>query len=360
MKGCRKLWKDVLVGLMITLVLLAGAEVFLRWRVQGKRLLLDEWETADPRMGFKPKSNFTYKGIPVTNSLGFRGPEFSPEKRPGVFRIIALGDSVTFGGVADRKCDWPAHLQRELARVDMNRYEVVNGGVEGYGTWHVLQRLRHEVLKLNPDMIIVLVGWNDLYGYSRLQTQVDDPMELQKAKGHWFNRVVLKSYVMKWLTKRALSIAKRGQDPPEIERKRGEAFVPVAALEHYRQIVRVAKSAGIPWAVLATQPSVAGSDRLEEYQHLMHFPRFAQSPDLFMILWEKYSTAIRRVANEERAVLIDLAAVIRLEVPDSGRYFHDSVNMEFLEGKSLSNLNGWGFGERPTGGRQNGDPSFMG
>ena len=78
MEGRRNFWKDVLV-------VLAGAESFLRWRVLQKRLLLDEWEISDSRIGFKPKSNFAYKGIPVTNSLGFRGPEFSPEKRPRVF-----------------------------------------------------------------------------------------------------------------------------------------------------------------------------------------------------------------------------------------------------------------------------------
>lgn len=208
-----------------------------------------------------------------------------------------------------------------------NQYEVNNGGVEGYGTWHVRQRLQHEVVQLNPDMIIVLVGWNDLYAYNRLEAQVHDSMSLQKMKDHWFNRVVLRSYVMKWLTKWVLSIAKPRQDPLAVELERLKRFVPVAAIDNYRQIVQIAKGAGIPWVVLGTQPSVAGSDRLEEYQHVMHFPRFAQGPELFTVLWEKYSAAIRQVAADEEGVLIDLAEVIRREIPDSGRYFHDSVHM---------------------------------
>ncbi len=101
----------------------------------------------------------------------------------------------------------------------------------------------------------------------------------------------------------------------------------MAAISNYRQIVQIAKRAGIPWVVLGTQPSVAGSDRLEEYRHIMHFPRFAQGPELFVALWARYSEAIRQVTQEEGATLIDMAEVIRREVPDSGRYFLDSVHM---------------------------------
>lgn len=89
MKKRREFWKDVLVGVTITVVVFTGAEVFLRWKIQGNKLFLNEWEMADPHMGFKPKANFTYKGVPVTNSRGFRGPEFSTEKRPRMFRIVA-------------------------------------------------------------------------------------------------------------------------------------------------------------------------------------------------------------------------------------------------------------------------------
>jgi lysophospholipase L1-like esterase len=327
MKKGRRLWKDALIGVTITVVVFTGAEAFLRWKIQGNKLFLNEWEMADPHMGFKPQSNFTYKGIPVTNSRGFRGPELSKEKRQGMFRIVALGDSATFGGVTDHVCDWPSQLQRELDMRAPNQYEVNNGGVEGYGTWHVRQRLQHDVVQLNPDMIIVLVGWNDLYAYNRFEAQVDDSTSLQKMKDHWFNRVVLRSYVMKWLTKWVLSLAKHFPGPPEVELERLNRFIPVAAIDNYRQIVQIAKDAGIRWIVLGTQPSVAGSDRLQEYEHIMHFPRFAQGPKLFTVLWEKYSAAIRHAAAEEGAVLIDLAEVIRREVPDSGRYFHDSVHM---------------------------------
>ncbi len=214
-----------MVGLMITVLLFGTAEIFLRWRVHQRILLLDKWEVLDARLGFKPRSNFTYKGVPVTNSHGFRGPEFSVQKTPGVFRIVALGDSVTFGGIGDPMCNWPSQLQRQLDQMDPDRYKVINGGVEGYGTWHVLQRLRHEVVPLEPDMIIVLAGWNDLFAYNRLQGLMDDPMSLQRAKDHWFNRVVLKSYVMKWLTKWALSIAAHPQNAPEAELEQLKEFV---------------------------------------------------------------------------------------------------------------------------------------
>jgi lysophospholipase L1-like esterase len=361
MKRSRNVWKDVAIGLLITIVLCGVAELSLRWKVYyerttiGKRLLseaeeqkgherprpvkknplLDIWEIEDPFVGYKPKSSFSYNGVLVTNSHGFRGPEFSVKKKTGVFRIVTLGDSVTFGLIGDPMCNWPSQLQRQLEAVGPGQYEVINGGVEGYSTWHVLQRLRYEVVSLKPDMIIVLVGWNDLWAYDpNKEMQVGDPRVLQKMKDHWFNRVVLKSYVMKWLTKQVFRLVKLGGDSPVNQLEHYRQFVPVASIDNYRKIVRVAKAAEIPWIVLGTQPSVAGSDQLEKYQHVMHFPAFAKTPELFIALWQRYSAAIRQVAEEEGAILIDMAELIRKDVRDSGRYFFDSAHM-YCEGYEI-------------------------
>ncbi len=351
-------WKDVVVGLLITGLLFGGAEVFLRWKVRadraaaGKQLLteaaeerargtarevqrvpLNEWAVPDPFVGFKPRANFVLNGAKVINSYGFVGPEFSAEKDPGKFRIVAMGDSVTHG-LLFPPCSWPGQLQRQLDAMAPGRYEVINGGVEGYGTWHVLQRLRYDVVQLKPDMLIVHIGWNDLWAYNpNDRKQVANPLAVQELKDSWYNRVVLKSYVMKWLTRQALRVlAARHQGPAQASQlERYRAFVPVASIHNYRGIVEAAKAGGIRYVVLATQPSVAGGEHVERYRHLMHFPTFAQTPELFTVLWERYSAAIRLVAHDEGAILLDMAEVFRREVPDSGRHFFDSVHM-YCEG----------------------------
>ena len=62
-----------------------------------------------------------------TNSQGLRGPEIR-EKKTGVTRIVALGDSVTHGWGVSREEAYPARLQAELERRG-HAAEVINAGV---------------------------------------------------------------------------------------------------------------------------------------------------------------------------------------------------------------------------------------
>lgn len=91
------------------------------------------------------------------NALGFRGPEVAPEKEPGKLRVLVLGDSFTYGiGVADGET-----FSARLEALDP-RYEVLNTGVNGYGTAQELLLLRDQGLALRPDVVVVVFFWNDV------------------------------------------------------------------------------------------------------------------------------------------------------------------------------------------------------
>ena len=95
---------------------------------------------------------FDGKSVSST-ARGFRGRKEPAEpKLPGITRILALGDSFTFGeGVGDTEA-WPARLEGLLPGS-----EVVNLGVHGYGHDQMLITLREEGRALAPD--VVLVGY---------------------------------------------------------------------------------------------------------------------------------------------------------------------------------------------------------
>ncbi len=98
------------------------------------------------------------------NSQGFRGPETDKEKAEGVFRILTLGDSVTFGmGVYDTERIYPALLEQTLNRKgdDRYRYEVLNPSAPGYNTVQQLNYLKHLGLQYQPDLVLVGVCLND-------------------------------------------------------------------------------------------------------------------------------------------------------------------------------------------------------
>src|SRR5262245_47492735 len=61
------------------------------------------------------------------NSLGFRGPEPSPESSPGTLRLIVLGASSAFCYEAtDDAHTWPALLEARLGRELGSSVEVIN------------------------------------------------------------------------------------------------------------------------------------------------------------------------------------------------------------------------------------------
>jgi len=109
-----------------------------------------------------------------TNAAGFRGGPLPGAKPPGVFRIVALGDSFTFGfGVRERQA-WPARLATALGARSGRPVEVVNLGVPGTGPRDYLWHLAHTGLALEPDLVVVGLfanDVNDIYQLDRFGTR---------------------------------------------------------------------------------------------------------------------------------------------------------------------------------------------
>jgi lysophospholipase L1-like esterase len=96
------------------------------------------------------------------NQLGFRGREISREKGDR-FRIVALGESTTFGvTVEPGDRPWPevleARIRQELA-CDAP-VEVINAGVAGWTLVNQLSRMESDILPLRPDLILSYHGYN--------------------------------------------------------------------------------------------------------------------------------------------------------------------------------------------------------
>jgi len=96
------------------------------------------------------------------NSLGFRGPEISPVKKPGVRRVLCLGDSFMFGAGLNENETLPYAVSRELERRHAGNFEVINGGVYGYQTANELELFMKYGIPLNPDIVVILVMTHDM------------------------------------------------------------------------------------------------------------------------------------------------------------------------------------------------------
>ncbi len=98
------------------------------------------------------------------NSLGYRGEDFLAKKAQGEYRIVCLGGSTTYSsGVEDYRNAYPALLEQELTRRSFGQVKVINAGVPGWSSWESLVNFEFRVLDLQPDMIVVYHGINDVH-----------------------------------------------------------------------------------------------------------------------------------------------------------------------------------------------------
>jgi hypothetical protein len=100
--------------------------------------------------------------VATINDLGFRGPRVECEKPAGVFRIVVIGDSQSFGsGVAEEE-SWPAVLARTVAPlVGGARIEVMNCAVPGYDAEQSAIALETRWLAYAPDLVLLGYFVND-------------------------------------------------------------------------------------------------------------------------------------------------------------------------------------------------------
>jgi lysophospholipase L1-like esterase len=70
--------------------------------------------------------------------------------------IICFGDSLTFGTGASNGMDYPSQLSKMIGR------EVINRGMPGDTTSTALRRLKRDVLSIDPDIVLITLGGNDL------------------------------------------------------------------------------------------------------------------------------------------------------------------------------------------------------
>jgi hypothetical protein len=86
------------------------------------------------------------------NSLGYPGAEFSKEKRAGVYRIAALGDSFAVGPAVPF-----AENYLTLVQAAQPETEIFNFGVSGAGPREYLTILRQHALAFQPDLVLVSI-----------------------------------------------------------------------------------------------------------------------------------------------------------------------------------------------------------
>lgn len=115
---------------------------------------------------FEPGQNLTETPHPKLihhvsiNSLGYRGPEISRKKKPGIVRILCLGDSGTYGHYVNDDETFPFYLQEMFLREKIP-VEVINAGVPDTTIVDQLYYLKRS-MAIEPDIVILTFSENDI------------------------------------------------------------------------------------------------------------------------------------------------------------------------------------------------------
>jgi lysophospholipase L1-like esterase len=176
------LYSIVTLGLVFSLI--EGTAQFVWWRLevrslrytryQGEQILRNDainfMKEPDDVLGYTLKPG-TYKNDLWINDQRFPQRETTPiERRPGYLRVVCLGESTTFGN--NSLSNYPAYLREILERDGrgFQGYEVINGGVPGWVSDQIALRVRYQIARYKPDVVILYAGWNDFQSYDPLGT----------------------------------------------------------------------------------------------------------------------------------------------------------------------------------------------
>ena len=158
--------KDCLLVIGSVVFSLCVMEVVIRiWDPPLAKPEMNQIHRASPALAWEliPKSSGIGKlgELYEVNSAGFRDVEHSLKKKPGVSRIMVIGDSFTFGMGVNLEDTYPKQLERFLNRANVT-CEVINCGVIGYNMWQHYEMLERKVLPNNPDLVILGVFEDDI------------------------------------------------------------------------------------------------------------------------------------------------------------------------------------------------------
>lgn len=153
------------------------------------------FHTADRDLGWKlkPGASGEWKGegesFVRVNSQGLRDREHTKAKPPNTLRVAVLGDSFTEAIHLPIEQTFWSKLERKLGNCQAvkgrKNVEVINFGVQGYGTAQELIMLRKKVWDYHPDIVVLafFIGNDVINNSPKLEYDLYRPFFVYDASG---------------------------------------------------------------------------------------------------------------------------------------------------------------------------------
>jgi lysophospholipase L1-like esterase len=265
---------------------------------------------ADPDLIWRLKPRLD--GIMKTNQLGFRDTTY---KDYADYKILLLGDSISWGDGVRMEQSYPFLLERRLSR-DYPRkiVEVINTGVPGYSTFQQLIYLKKRGIKLKPNIIIHQFCLNDIverystlfqYGGDNIFLGIDTRSSIAGLNGF----MVKHSRAYEWILRYLINFKRKKQEYAVIKLTREKLSLELEeawqlVLNEINQIVQIAEQENIPYLLVVApylfqlknpfdinQPQV----RLQQFSLKRNFKLF----DLLDDFYSQHQLSEKKLFNDE-------------------------------------------------------------
>lgn len=303
-------WQNLLLFVVFTVIAAIFAEVVLRivlpsplvWKYPQEQYQYDaeigHWLEPDQQA-------YTHDKSVSTNSTGLRDSEYAIGASPEVYRILALGDSQTFGNGLELADTWPKQLEANLNQAAKGkRVEVLNGGLPGSDTWQHEIILKRLLVTYQPDAVVLAFYVNDVvkrFTPSSVQFKNDDEFSkrmvyiLKRSALLLTLRTVWSSIMQGWSPGKDFMEQQsllKGEDSPALQERWDQVENSLAAMKK-------------------------ASNEYNTFFGIVLLPRRDQIDGRFP--WDAYSNHLRKIAEQHQIPVVSMLAPLQQAYKTHGK-----------------------------------------
>lgn len=293
--------------------------------------------------GMSGKNRFTI------DNMGFRGPDLILPKPAGEYRVFLVGGSTTEGLYLDDRDSFDARTASALRAKAPQGLEVrvYGAGKSGDRSDDHVSMIVHRILHLEPDVIVVFAGINDLrasiFGYDYLHYRIGEQTrgrlgasqllrllayETQlgrrlhylldrtrpPSRQEQLERITLRSSVRSAVAERRAAGAAPGPVTPDVDAYR----------RNLQTIVGAARAHGVGLVLMTQQTTWPSHEdpETEAWQWMQLGPSGTYAAADLIAGMDRLNEAVRELAREHGVPLYDLAC----QLPPTLEFFYDDVH----------------------------------
>lgn len=269
------------------------------------------------------------------NKEGFRGKELGPPGSDDIFRVVFLGGSSTQGLESPDDATIPAVLEDMLnkdrdflAMLGKSKAEVVNAGMIGHTSFEINNLLNKEILKLEPDLLVLYSAFNDCRhtGVFEAMGIFEDNIVKRVMKKSWawfYNHSLLFATLYEKFTlfkKKSIQVSRADE----------VAFIPYR--ENVNAMIDSASRNGIEFAILKQPLFIKGLPALQDKAFFGSIKgRIKEGDELtyeeaYYWMQSRQLDALDSISSDKGVMIID--PLPEVEKRDKEELFHDIVHLK--------------------------------